>query len=428
MRRILVISSLILVATVGACRYLLPERFAVNAPMMHTVFGGRGAGTPEADVVGQRMKVPQGFSVGLWATDVRGARGLLFTDSGDLLVSQPRQGRILLLEADRDRDGRSDGERVLLEGLNRPHGMDLHEGWLYVGETDAVGRVRLAQGDGATADPVRLAGAYERLVTTLPPGKNHWTRTVRVGPDEKIYVSVGSSCNVCLEDEPERRAAMLRFHLDGSNEETFASGLRNTVGFDWRPSTGVIYGTDNGRDLLGDDYPPCELNAIVEGGFYGWPFANGMNDPDPDFGEGQAARIASSIPPAHAFRAHNAPLGITFVRDLDAFTEGGDVAIAALHGSWNRRDKDGYKVVSLHFGPGDEIVRARLPDGLPRRRRRDRAPGRRGPGPGRRSLRLRRLRQSRLAHQPGWTRAGFAEPGRTDRARRRGSADRTRRR
>ena len=355
MRRILIAICLVAVALVGACRYLLPERFAVNAPMMHQLFGGEGAGTPEAAEVDERMQVPEGFHVGLWATEVRRARGLHFTEAGDLLVSRPRAGEIVLLEADRDGDGRSDGQRVLMKGLNRPHGMEIHQGWLYVAETDGFGRVPFEPGDGTTAGQARLGGTYERLVENLPAGENHWTRTIRVGPDDKIYVTVGSSCNVCIEDEPERRAAMLRFELDGSGETTFASGLRNTVGFDWRPSTGGIYGTDNGRDLLGDDDPPCELNHIVEGGFYGWPFANGMNDPDPDFGDRDPSRVEISIPPVHAFRAHNAPLGIAFVRGLGALTSGGDVAIVALHGSWNRRSKDGYKVVSLHFMPDDSI-------------------------------------------------------------------------
>jgi glucose/arabinose dehydrogenase len=132
-----------------------------------------------------------------------------------------------------------------------------------------------------------------------------------------MYVSVGSSCNVCIEEDP-RRAAMLRFQPDGSGGELFASGLRNSVGFDWQPGSGDLYATDNGRDLLGDDIPPCELNRIVKDGFYGWPFAYGSRVPDPDFGAGHEAEIAASIPAAHGFRAHNAPLGITFVRNANA--------------------------------------------------------------------------------------------------------------
>jgi hypothetical protein len=159
-------------------------------------------------------------------------------------------------------------------------------------------------------------------------------------------VTVGSSCNVCIEED-ERRAAMLRFRLDGSEPEIYARGLRNAVGFDWRPGTGELFATDNGRDLLGDDQPPCELNRVVRGGDYGWPVANGERQLDPDFGAGQEARAAASIPPAHAFAAHNAPLGITFLRNERHPEPYRGRALVALHGSWNRTRKDGYKVVSL---------------------------------------------------------------------------------
>jgi cytochrome c553 len=163
-----------------------------------------------------------------------------------------------------------------------------------------------------------------------------------------MYVSVGSSCNVCVETD-RRRATLMRFRPDGSGEEVFATGLRNAVGFDWRPEDGQIYATDNGRDLLGDDFPPCELNRVVQGGFYGWPFANGNRVSDPDLGRGQEARIAASIPPVHGFRAHNAPLGITFLRGESVPAAYRGAAVVALHGSWNRTRKDGYKVVSLHW-------------------------------------------------------------------------------
>jgi mono/diheme cytochrome c family protein len=142
---------------------------------------------------------------------------------------------------------------------------------------------------------------------------------------------------------------MYRYRTDGSGAELVAHGLRNAVGFDWQPGTNDLYATDNGRDLLGDDFPPCELNRIEMGGFYGWPFANGDRVPDPDFGRGQEARILASIPPAHNFRAHNAPLGISFIRGdrVPATLRG--AALVALHGSWNRREKDGYRVVSLRW-------------------------------------------------------------------------------
>ena len=219
---------------------------------------------------------------------------------------------------------------------------------MVLAEMSAVGRVRFDADSGSTR------GSYERVVTGLPSRGNHWTRTVGFGPDGMMYLAVGSSCNVCEETEP-RRAAILRYAPDGSGEEIYAAGLRNAVDFDWQPSTGHLYATDNGRDLLGNDFPPCELNRVVEGGFYGWPYANGDNVPDPDFGPGNADRVAASIAPAHSFRAHNAPLGMTFVSGPDAPAAYRGAALVALHGSWNRTHKDGYRVVSLHWQPDGSI-------------------------------------------------------------------------
>ena len=337
-------------AGVGACVALWPDRFVVNAPVRHMIFG-RGIEAPPPQTVAARLRGPAGTTVSRFAEDLPNVRFLRFTPAGDLLASLPRSGRVVRLQPDRDRDGRSDGRADVVTGLNRPHGLDLHEGWLYVAETDAIGRIRFDPRTGAAS------GGFERVVTGLPGGGNHWTRTLRFGPDGWIYVSIGSSCNACVEEDP-RRATLMRFRPDGSGGEVFATGLRNSVGFDWRPEDGQIYATDNGRDLLGDDFPPCELNRVVKGGFYGWPVANGDRVPDPDFGKGQEARIAASTPPVHGFRAHNAPLGLAFLRGESVPLAFRGAAVVALHGSWNRTRKDGYKVVSLHWA-GDGRVAER---------------------------------------------------------------------
>ena len=150
---------------------------------------------------------------------------------------------------------------------------------------------------------------------------------------------------------------MRSYTPDGKFVDVYATGLRNSAGLDWR-ADGTLYATDNGRDLLGDDFPPCELNEIRQGGFYGWPFANGDRVPDPDFGAGREAVIAASIPPAFGFRPHNAPLGIVFLRSDKQLPEYRGDAIVALHGSWNRSHKDGYKVVALHWD-ADGTIRSR---------------------------------------------------------------------
>jgi glucose/arabinose dehydrogenase len=347
MRRAAALLAVGAIALVGACRLLLPERYAVNAPLGHLLFG-RGGAAPAPEAFGRRIQAAAGLRAGLYADGLAGARLLRFSAAGDLLVSRPAAGEVVLLARDADGDGRADGRRVLLEGLRLPHGLDFHAGWLYVAETDAVGRARFDAAAG------RTSGAYERVVADLPGGGRHWTRTLRFGPDGWMYVSVGSSCNVCEEEDP-RRAAILRYRPDGGGEEIHASGLRNAVGFDWRPGSGDLYATDNGRDLLGDDFPPCELDRVVPGGFYGWPYANGDNRPDPELGAGQEARIAAAIAPSHAFRAHTAPLGIAFVRGPGAPAWLRGAALVALHGSWNRTRKDGYEVVSLHWRPDGRI-------------------------------------------------------------------------
>ncbi|WP_237055541.1 PQQ-dependent sugar dehydrogenase [Microbulbifer sediminum] len=311
-----------------------------------------GGGDTDEQVVKHQLRVAEGYRVDLFADDLPNARWLAVTRRGDLLVSQPMRGQVSLLHADSDRDGRSDGRRILIENLSRPHGLVLHEDWLYIAESDAVGRVAFDHSDG------RLAGSYQRIVTGLGDSGNHWTKTIGMGPDGWLYLSSGSTCNVCEEEDPQR-ATIMRFRPDGSGLEIFATGLRNSVGFDWSPVDGALYATDNGRDWLGDDFPPCELNLVEQGAFYGWPFANGNRIPDPDLGVDAGpeiqAKIANSRNPVHNFPAHNAPLGIQFLRSPAQPENYRDVALVALHGSWNRSVKDGYKVVSLHWDDSGEI-------------------------------------------------------------------------
>jgi len=335
-----------MLAGIGACLLFPVVRGPIVAQMT-----GRGIEAPSDDTVASRYQTAAGYQVELFASGVKNARFMRFSPGGDLLVSQPREGAILHVLRDADGDGRSDGQRVLIDGLDRPHGLDFRDGHLYVGETGAVARVPIAE---AGPDTIRVTGPAERIVEGIPPGGGHWTRTLRFGPDGGLYVHVGSSCNVCAEEDP-RRAALLRFEPDGSGEEIYAAGLRNAVGFDWQPGTNDLYMTDNGRDLLGDDYPPCELNKVERGGFYGWPFANGFGDADPDFGPGNEDQVARTISPAHGFRAHNAPLGITFLRHPETPPSLQGAALVALHGSWNRSVLDGYKVVSLHWNADGAI-------------------------------------------------------------------------
>lgn len=327
---------------------------AISDPaMLLGMITGRHAEAPSKDVVARQLHAPPGFTVSIYAQDLPLARMLRFTSAGDLLVTRSRANEVVLLERDRDGDGRPDGRRVLFANLSRPHGMALHDGWLYVAEDTAIGRVRFDESKG------EASGAYQRIVTGLTAQGNHFTKTIGFGPDGMLYLSQGSTCNACIEKDA-RRATMMRFDADGHGGAIYATGLRNSVGFDWAPWDGALYATENGRDLLGEDVPPEELNRIVAGGDYGWPYVHGFGILDPEFGQdegkGQESRLRTSLPPAHGFRAHTAPLGIRFLRTAKLPPGYERAALVALHGSWNRRVPDGYEVVSLHWDEQGRIT------------------------------------------------------------------------
>ena len=335
-------------AIIAAGGYIFwPVEWSAKGPIFDFMTG-KQLGAPNSGVVKSRFNLPAGFKIGVFAGDVNNARMMRSTSAGDLLVSSMRPGEVILLHKDADGDGISDGRTILFRGLDRPHGLALRDGHLYVAETGGIFR---APFDAAG----RTVGDIEYINDTLPPGENHNTRTIGFGPDGWLYVSVGSTCNVCIETHP-YRAAILRMQPDGSDVHVFATGLRNTVGFDWQPGTGRLYGTDNARDLLGDDIPSCEINLLEEGQFYGFPYTFDDKVVDPDFGAGHEAEIATSRVMAHGVGAHVAPLGIKFLKPGLAPEGYGGTALVALHGSWNRSVLSGYKVVALSFAEDGSIT------------------------------------------------------------------------
>lgn len=350
LRKLLI--GLLLVAVLLACIPLVLIATGTidssSLRMILNVMTGLDGPAATAGAVQRRFKLPEGFTLELYASDLPKARFLRFTPAGDLLLSRPHKGDIMLLRRDADGNGQPDAVVTLISNLKRPLGMDIKGDYLYIAESNRIGRVPFDSASG------KLTGAYEPLVEGFTDEGNHWSKTLRFGPDGLLYLAQGSTCNVCVEED-ERRATMMRFQPDGSGGEIIATGLRNSVGFDWTPWSGELYATDNGRDLLGDDFPPCELNLVESGRFYGWPYFNGANLQDPDMGPDPLAAEREPTAPAHGFAAHNAPLGITFVDDRGWPAGYERAALVALHGSWNRSIPDGYKVVSLHWtGEGIE--------------------------------------------------------------------------
>jgi len=335
----------IVVLAVAGLWLFWPSGYAINGPLLDFITG-RQLDAPSESVLKERFKLPEGFRIGEFASGINNVRTIAVTDTGDIVAASMRPGEIILLHRDEDGDGASDGRTVLASGLGHPHGLALYGGYLYIGETEQIVRGRFDA-------EARTLGELEVVFAGLPAGGNHTTRTIGFGPDGMLYVTVGSSCNVCVEEQP-YRASMLRMNPDGGDSWTFATGLRNSVGFDWHPATGELYATDNGRDLLGDDTPHCELNLLEEGADYGWPYAYGDRQHDPEF-DGDHENVQASRPMAHGFGAHRAPLGLRFF-GLDNAPKGFEgTALVALHGSWNRSELAGYKVVSLHFGADGSI-------------------------------------------------------------------------
>ena len=288
----------------------------------------------------ERIKLPGGYRLEVFARDLGRLRLMQMTENRDLIVSGYRDGNILLVKADGDGDGRGDWQGVLREGLNQPHGLLLEGRTLYVAEEQ---RVVSYDFDGVTLRKERV------ILEGIPGGDGHSSRTLKRGPDGFLYLSIGSSCNACIEEHP-WRAGVIRFKEGMA--EIFASGLRNTVGFDWQPGTGALFGVDNGRDNLGDDVPDDEVNRIEEGKHYGWPYVHGTDVKDPDLYTAMPAGL-SPVSQLHGLGAHVAPLSIRFLRNqADAALNG--TALVAEHGSWNRTEKSGYRIIRLVF-EGDSI-------------------------------------------------------------------------
>ncbi|MCB9489901.1 MAG: sorbosone dehydrogenase family protein [Deltaproteobacteria bacterium] len=249
---------------------------------------------------------------------------------------------------DKNGDKTGDAVHVIADGLVQPNGVEVHDGDLYVGEIFRI--TRYDDIEDHLDDP----GEPAIVNDTYPTDTHHGWKFIKFGPDGKLYIPVGAPCNVC-EKKDERFATITRVDADGKNFEIYSRGIRNTVGFDWHPKTGKLWFTDNGRDMLGDDIPPDELNSAPEPGMhFGFPYCHGGTIDDPVFGE--ARTCAEFTKPKHNFHAHVAALGMRFY-DGDQFP--GDYTnqiFVCQHGSWNRSEKIGYRVMLVNVDEAGETV------------------------------------------------------------------------
>jgi glucose/arabinose dehydrogenase len=291
--------------------------------------------SPATDKVLANIQTAPGFELEVYADDVPGARSLAIGQRGTIFVGT-RKDRVYAVSGTPGGSSKPT-VRVIAQDLNMPNGVAFRDGALYIAEIN-----RILRYDNIEASLDRIA-APKIVREDLPKDRHHGWKYIAFGPDGKLYVPIGAPCNVC--NEP-NYAVITRMNADGTGHEVFARGIRNTVGFTWHPDTKQLWFTDNGRDYLGDDVPPCELNVAPRAGLdFGFPYCHGRDIKDPEFGKlGDCAKIT---PPVQALGAHVAPLGVKFYTG-DAFPAVyRNQVFIAEHGSWNRSEKSGYRVTRV---------------------------------------------------------------------------------
>jgi glucose/arabinose dehydrogenase len=288
----------------------------------------------------EHIKLPPGFEISIYASDVENARSMTLSPNGTLFVGTRSAGKVYAV-VDRNADFKADEVITLARGLNSPNGVAFRDGALYVAEVNRVLRFDAIEN--------RLASSSQPVVVNdkFPKDGHHGWKFMRFGPDGLLYVPVGAPCNIC-ERNPDRYAVIMRMRPDGTSLETFARGVRNTVGFDWHPATKELWFTDNGRDWLGDDQPPDELNRAPQPGLhFGYPYCHAGHIPDPEFGSKR--QCSEFTPPAQNLGPHVAALGMRFYTGTMFPEPYHQQIFIAEHGSWNRTTPIGYRIMLVRL-------------------------------------------------------------------------------
>lgn len=309
-------------------RLLLALMLAALAAALHPV-SAQGTALPL-----DQIRLPEGFEISLYAGGVAGARALALGDNGTVFVGTRQAGNVYAL-VDGDGDGAAEQINTIARGLDNPNGVAFSDGALYVATIGQILRYDDIEANLETPpQPVVVSDDF-------PSERHHAWKYLRFGPDGLLYVPVGVPCDLCAEREG--YGVILRLDADGTGMETFARGLRNTVGFDWHPETGELWFTDNGTDSMGDDIPPDELNRVPEAGLhFGFPYCHGGDLPDPTFGAGRSC--AEFVPPVVKLPAHVAALGMRFYTGEQFPESYHNQIFIAEHGSWSRSTPIGYRV------------------------------------------------------------------------------------
>jgi Glucose/sorbosone dehydrogenases len=357
-RRLLILAALAIACTPESNR--LPaavtaagdpflQHHEIRVEQLPKPFATASAGNPphvESQPADAMLHLPPGFHISLFAIKLDNPRAMLLAPNGDVVVSEPKAGKITILR-DANHDGIAEQRFTFASGLDNPYGLAFHGQWLYVGNEGAVVRFPFATGQ-------TTAKTTPQQIAPLPSG-GHSTRGVLFNRARtKMYVSIGSHSNVNSGEAPDR-AAIVELNPDGSGKRIFASGLRNPVGMAWEPVTGALWTVVNERDGLGDDLVPDYATRVEPGAFYGWPYAYLGTHEDPRRAGEHPDLVKRSIPPSVPIQAHSAPLGIAFYQGSMFPHQYRGRAFVALHGSWNRSRRTGYRIISIPFKDGRPI-------------------------------------------------------------------------
>ncbi|EAY29325.1 PQQ-dependent sugar dehydrogenase [Microscilla marina] len=292
----------------------------------------------------EKIKLPKGFQISIFANGVNEARSMVRGDKGTIFVGNRGGGNVYAV-VDNDNDYKADKVYTIASGLNMPCGVAFRKGSLYVAEVSRI--LRYDNIEANLDKPPKPVVVYDKY----PTDRHHGWKFIAFGPDDKLYVPVGAPCNICERLENPTYASITRMNPDGSGMKVFASGVRNSVGFDWHPDTKELWFTDNGRDMLGDDLPSDELNhAPKKGMHFGYPYCHQGDTKDPKFGDKRPC--SDFTPPAQKLGAHVAALGMRFYTGKMFPNDYNKKAFIAMHGSWNRSKKVGYKLALVQTKEG----------------------------------------------------------------------------
>lgn len=295
----------------------------------------------------ERLRLPPGFRIAVYADGLDNPRSLALGDKGTVFVGTRSEGSVYAL-TDADGDGKADEVITIARGLNSPNGVAFRDGALYVAEINRI--LRYDDIESRLKRPPKPVVVSDRF----PRDGHHGWKFIAFGPDGMLYVPVGAPCNIC-EADPDVYAAIHRMKPDGSGLETFARGIRNTVGFTWHPQTGEMWFNDHGRDMMGDDMPSCELNVASKPGMhFGFPYCHQGDTPDPEYG--RKGNCADFTPPVLKQGGHVAPNGLRFYTGNLFPPEYRNRLFIAQHGSWNRSRKNGYRVMMVTLKPDNRTV------------------------------------------------------------------------